>query len=150
MTEAMKSREQIKFRVWDEREKVYRKDILINTSNNNFFGDLTGVFIPEKDQLNNGYGIEYARILRWTGLFDLNEKEIYEGDICIMHMPNTWGDDGKLSKKVQNRTIFFEWKNHGWNLNGFNHLYGTYYWGGIKGKMLEVIGNIYENPELLK
>ena len=88
-------------------------------------------------------------LMQFTGLLDKNGKEIYEGDICIMHMPNTWGEDDELSKEVPNRIINFEWKNNGWNLKGFNILTGTYYFGSIKGEMLEVIGNVYQNPELL-
>lgn len=73
---------------------------------------------------------------------DVNGVEIYEGDVCTMRMPDYY-DKGVL-KKVEDKTVFFEWKNNGWFLNGFNSLYGTYYWGGVEGEMLEVVGNIYE------
>lgn len=80
----------------------------------------------------------------WTGLKDNEGTEIFESDICTLYMPDDY------DKKVPNRTIVFEWKGNGWFLKGFNRLCGTYYFGAIKGDMLKIIGNIYENPELLE
>ncbi len=62
-------------------------------------------------------------LMQYTGLKDKNGKEIYEGDIV---------------KAVFNSSIHrVEWRNDQsqWSIGGFGQ------W--------EVIGNIYENPELL-
>lgn len=82
-------------------------------------------------------------LMQFTGLVDKNGKDIYEGDVCAMRLPPYNEDDTETI-----RTVFVVWKNNGWFLEGFNHLYGTYYWGSITGQMLEIKGNIYENPEL--
>ncbi len=74
-------------------------------------------------------------LMQYTGLKDKNGKEIYEGD--IMATPN--GHKGVVtydecqyilasSKGEYENDMFYKVKNHG----------------------AEVIGNIYENPELLK
>ena len=72
-------------------------------------------------------------IQQFTGLTDKNGKEIYEGDIC-----NT-RDGDLLTCYDYNSFIYmvlFSEEHSG--VNGYSQ------------KELEVIGNIYENPELLK
>jgi hypothetical protein len=71
----------------------------------------------------------------YTGLKDKNGKEIYEEDLIINSMRN----NGKPHP--------VEWDNAqgGWVGN-----YRLRYLLGQENNELEVIGNIYENPELLK
>ena len=74
-------------------------------------------------------------LMQYTGLKDKNNKEIYEGDICIVH------DFEKLKVEVRFRkeTASFEGHNPK-EIFPWVELSPTYY---------EIIGNIYENPELL-
>lgn len=73
-------------------------------------------------------------LMQCTGLKDKNGKLIYEGDICIT-------DDGE--------TAIIEW-------NNYNAIFGVIIEGGLYTfdnffeSDLEIIGNIYENPELLE
>ena len=74
---------------------------------------------------------------RWTGLKDKNGKEIYEGDILRQHKNKGtmfkvfWHKDGSfLVEEIDEPSI--------WN--------SLWAWA----KVTEIIGNIYENPELLK
>jgi uncharacterized phage protein (TIGR01671 family) len=72
---------------------------------------------------------------QYTGLKDKNGKEVYEGDILI----TGHGDAGSI-----------EWsdKYNGWRVD-----YGDEYLGGDDLEFIsddcEIIGNIYENSELL-
>jgi len=70
-------------------------------------------------------------LMQFTGLLDKNGKKIFEGDIHIMRSGPT--------NTVHYRRIV-KWKD---NLTGFNIANH----GAEHG---EVIGNIWENPELLK
>lgn len=71
-------------------------------------------------------------LMQYTGLKDKNGKEIYEGDIV---------DTGEWHGKSE---VFF--MNGSYKIKGRSSSVGF----GQMSKKSEVIGNIYENPELLK
>lgn len=80
-------------------------------------------------------------LMQYTGLKDKNGKEIYEGDIC--KVINYASDYLKIQGKMY---CVISWS----NTAGF---YGKGF--GVPttfsiGEEFEVIGNIYENPELLE
>lgn len=69
---------------------------------------------------------------QWTGLKDKNGKEVFEGDLIKL-------TDGQIEEVI-------------FDCGGFMTkrfcMYLDDYWN-MHGYMYEVIGNIYENPELL-
>lgn len=67
-------------------------------------------------------------LMQFTGLLDKNKKEIYEGDI----IKSQWGY-GCPIVVVDLEDIFY-WQGE----------------GSIDLSLIEVIGNIYQNPELLE
>lgn len=73
-------------------------------------------------------------LMQYTGLNDKNGKEIYEGDI--------FRDDAWT---VIRAVIEFEQGTFGWWSDG-----GEEFIELRECKNIEVVGNIYENPELLK
>lgn len=77
-------------------------------------------------------------IMQYTGLKDKNGKEIYEGDICNCREYECFG---KVEWNNEEAGFYFCVVMEG---GGFEeeHLYDYV-------DELEVIGNIYENPELL-
>jgi len=77
---------------------------------------------------------------QFTNLPDKNGKEIYEGDII----------DWKIGEPPEG-IYEVKWWENGWFLeNEDKHKEALYKNLGEKPWTLEVIGNIYENPELLK
>jgi uncharacterized phage protein (TIGR01671 family) len=68
-----------------------------------------------------------------TGLKDKNGREIYEGDIIIIK-------DKPISSRPSPVTKIVKWSN----------LYAGFCIGGGLVESIEIIGNIFENPELLK
>lgn len=119
---------QIKFRVWDGESYLPSSD---------------GLSFKPKFLLNGEWGVhgflqrpEMGFIVQqFTGLLDKNNKEIFEGDVLQYQ-----SSDPKFSKTLVRWTREEE-DNH----PGFV-VYGSYCQFGEP----EVIGNIFENPELLK
>lgn len=79
---------------------------------------------------------EFNELMQFTGLKDKNGKEIYEGDYLKKYHLDIWYE-GQL------KTDGMQW----WIDNIVNE---KEYMDSTSGKFCEVIGNIYENPDLLK
>lgn len=126
---------QIKFRVWDIEDKRY-----INNSESGL-GDISGGIL---DFENGENGFLYQQ---FTELFDQNGKEIYEGDIIKMGEPRYV--DGHY---VDNNIGVVCRMGNLWALHPIETL-GDHHGGVIYFPFFDippVIGNIFENPELLK
>lgn len=106
----------------------------------NKFAGMSEPFVIGSYLSNNYTGV----LMQYTGLKDRNLKRIFEGDIIPF-----FGFKGVVSYEQQACQYWLKWKDlHG--KSRFKELVATdggdeYYHAG-----LEVIGNIYENPELLK
>lgn len=93
---------------------------------------------------NIPFAVIQATVGQFTGLYDKDGKEIYEGDIV------------KFS--VLDDTVFENnWKEYICEVSFCNGCFCTYGTPLIKGKWkgydmvnVEIIGNIHDNPELLK
>lgn len=75
---------------------------------------------------------------QYTGITDINGKKIFEGDIVDEY--TALGKLGAERRLVQWSDLF-----GGWHLSESSSMYG----GGICARY-KVIGNIHDNPELLK
>lgn len=75
-------------------------------------------------------------LMQSTGLFDRNGKEIFEGDILGTK-------DGLLNGVVEYRSDLGMWTNSLIRYNNFERLCNV-------ANSREIIGNIYENPEILE
>jgi len=79
----------------------------------------------------------------YTGLKDKDGKEIYEGDIVQYNQNSSYDNMDFIAKWSDDKLGFIFQSNSGEQLvNQTPHL--------NRFKHLEVVGNIFENPELLK
>lgn len=120
-----------RYRAWDSAKKEMFKDTFaITESGQVVVVDQSSVFVSPDYVF-----VDHLVIMQSTGFFDKNNKEIFEGDIL-----GTKG--GLLNGIVEYRTDLGMWTNSLLRYNNFERLCS------IAGDR-EIIGNIYENKELL-
>lgn len=118
---------EIKFRVWDIKNKEMLKVQELDFEPT-FYGGRIAIRL---DQYNDYFDTEDMILMQYTGLDDKNGKEIYEGDIV----------------KYENMTGKIMFFNGSFIMSNFEE---TEEWElGVINEEIEVIGNIYENSELL-
>ena len=97
----------------------------------------------------NEYDKEDCYLMQYTGLKDKNGKEIWEGDIVITTYDSTHLKDG--SKKVEKAVVEWDICNPCFVMKGIDKKnFIEYDFVCCDLRYQEVIGNIYENLELLK
>lgn len=118
---------EIKFRSWDKDEKkMYYLDKSLDSN------ILQAMYASEVIQ-----GRGNIELMQYTGLKDKNGKEIYEGDIIKSEAePNRYE---QVTQKV-----YWDESEAGFRIDAFRFGNEVYL------SRTEVIGNIYENTELLK
>lgn len=127
---------EIKFRAWHEPNKIMLDVIAINFSLMEITADIeTRKIYPELDYWWKETDIPFSEIvlMQFTGLHDKNGVEIYEGDIIEYKTVYEWD-----KKPIKRAEVVFE--------NGVFSPMGV----EMDLSRSEIIGNIYENPELLK
>lgn len=126
---------EIKFRAWDSelKQMITEGMILVN-------GKLITNKIRTEEPFQKGQLIYPDwELMQFTGLQDKNGKNIYEGDIVRIQHPHDVGGD---FMNTLGRVFWYE---------------GAFYHGNQNGRppkrmweYCEVVGNVFENPELLK
>lgn len=122
-----------KFRAWDSSKKEMFTDTFAITESGQ-------VVVVEQESVASPPDyvfVEHLVIMQSTGLHDKNGKEIFEGDIV------------KMAKDVYSDPTYYEIVRHrggAYRLESNQH--GCELW--LRHTNCEVIGNIYENPELLE
>lgn len=141
---------EIKFRAWDKLQKrmltVYSlshpvvvvidyKTTGDDAIENNYRVNLNDVE-PYRDIAS-----ENVEVMQSTGLKDRNGKEIYEGDVVRAVAESQYAEQSGCFQVILSFDL-------AWALANIDEEHGlSPTWGGWES--LEVIGNIYENPELL-
>lgn len=104
--------------------------------------------------------IELHSIGQYTGLKDKNGKEIFEGDILRLTIPDGSTRHFVVEWATEDRKLMplsgFEHDGNdirisGWCFNWEGHrLYPSVIDGVSDNERMEIVGNIHDNPELLK
>jgi len=128
-----------KFRVWDTENKEMLKVQELDFEDT-FYGGRLSI---RTDQYNDYFDIEDMILMQYTGLKDKKQKEIYEGDIIFIKGETKLLD---IKGKVEYSNILAQFiiTNTGSIVNEAEPL------GDYEEEDIEVIGNIYDNPELLE
>jgi uncharacterized phage protein (TIGR01671 family) len=115
-----------------------------------------GVLLDFLAHDGKGYDDEETEFMQYTGLKDKNGDEVYEGDIIMAKLQYQWSKT-PIEKQMRRKLIVSyqpsraQWQL--WLLNDYKYFIRSHK-GAISSldevDNIEVIGNIYENPELIK
>lgn len=132
-----------KFRAWDKRKNVMRDVAVLHFTKNGKTNFIEYWINPTELK---SYHVRNIDLMQSTGLKDKNSIEIFEGDVVLVNVSN--GFDHLVNEK----TVVQESEFHsglickslasGMEYRVFKHKKMDYEY--------EVIGNIYENSELLE
>lgn len=149
---------EIKFRAWDSKKMVYLAPLEVENQNMGLIlsGNIDGK--PEA-------------VMQYTGLQDKTSRNIFEGDIVAGEetVMSDQGEDkpgyiekrivsnfeyagGQIGERRYGRKLYEVcWKNSSCGFEPFSDSEENcgHCGGGMSSSRMEVIGNIYENPELL-
>ena len=123
---------EIKFRAWDKDQKGWVKYSI--TDNIPIFCHNTTRWRADKKG-------ERFTLCQYTGLKDKNNREIYEGDVIKAISFARWGGVAKYSD--ENQAFIFDDLDK--KYRGKSTVFMNQFDDGF-----EILGNIYENPKLLK
>lgn len=156
----------IKFRAWDKIKNKWLDLYRIVFATN-------GAVLAVEDLDGEQYGLHQVELMQYTCLLDKNGKEIYEGDIVSLNgnisadnsmgiLPNGWDfdeddiyevvwDAARTGYKLQMNEV--PGKEVQEEFGQYAKAYMQKYLSHARGLLLqgnsEVIGNVFENPELL-
>ena len=122
-----------RYRAWDKiRKTMYEVDDIMSIDFGKSEISVKTLFFER----TNYYKFDDIVLMQSTGLTDKNGKEIFEGDVLETK-------DGLLDGVVEYRTDLGMWTNSLFRYNNFERLCNV-------ADSTYIIGNIYENPELLE
>ena len=119
---------EIKFRAWHKEKKIMGEVLGIDILHKEIF------FSNEDVDCYEHTAFKYIELMEYTGLKDMMGKEIYEGDIVTLH-------NGKYKVIFNTEEARFVLRNDEFEMNiPFTN---------NNNERMEVLVNVYENPELL-
>lgn len=123
---------EIKFRCWDTGAKEMREVAMLRWED----GRMSRIAGYWPDTRNNGWtdydpAEDKYVLMQFTGLKDKHGKDVFEGDICEIEM--------RYNPSIR-REVTFSYGSFGFGKRNDRFFDAT---------RVSVIGNIYENPELL-
>ncbi len=129
--------DRFKFRVWDKENKTYK------SPDAPFYICENGTILDKHFDIRNDVTVEFS-----TGLKDKNGKLIYKGDIVryaeVEFEEDTEREIAEVIWGGDYHYPAFDLKNKDFDgMNALSYLFGD-------GWTVEIIGNIYEDPELLE
>lgn len=124
---------EIKFRVWNKKENAWEKWFAFLCGDGYLYQENYQGVDPAYDQGN-------FVIQQFTGLLDKNKTPIYEGDIVDYRYDGMSEYDKERYADLLVSPVYWDYER--WRIK---YSAASYAW-----HLMEVVGNICENPDLLK
>ena len=127
------------------REILFRgKHMHVCPENKHLDGTWVEGYLEDENHINDGkceFLIDPETICQYTGLTDKNSKKIWEGDILEGHLDDKFPEDVTREKVI--------WHESGWKTEEPGCV-DKEYLDEFDTENFEVVGNVFDNPELLE
>jgi uncharacterized phage protein (TIGR01671 family) len=127
----------IKFRCWDTENKE-----MLEVQELDYEDSYNGQPMIRTTMYSDYFDTEDMILMQYVGLKDKNGKEIYEGDIVKFRFKDDREEFPDLIGYIEYQTTFTAFR--------IMSNQGSFKIDITEIKFIEVIGNIYKNPELLE
>lgn len=124
---------EIKFRAWDKEKNKFVQDV----DGVSLDGQILDLWMSEHGIGNRDRDVV---LMQYTGLKDKNGKEVYEGDVLSTNLTSPDAIKFVYVKCFSGGEYVFKATTENYSTS----------WRELCNLDVEVIGNIYSNPELLK
>ena len=130
-----------RFRAWDKRKNVMRDVAVLHFTKNGKTNFIEYWINPTELK---SYHVRNIDLMQSTGLIDRNGVEIFEGDVvAVENHPLQRKEDSSAGMEIEGDYVV------GWNQHDLTWCAGDLLLARLK-PYVRVIGNIYENSELLE
>lgn len=127
------------------REILFRgKHMHVCPENKHLDGTWVEGYLADENHINDGkceFLINPETICQYTGLIDKNGKKIWENDILEGHLDDKFPEDVTREKVI--------WHESGWKTEEPGCV-DKEYLDEFDAENFEVVGNVFDNPELLE
>jgi uncharacterized phage protein (TIGR01671 family) len=125
--------ERFKLKAWDKIEKKMFDVAMIDFCGNGYIWDESNFDVDKQRQ--TAHDLKNCVLLQCTGLKDKSGKLIYEDYLVKFKIPTHYGNDEGIGLVKY--------------INGCFRVYDKFHMPTLNSAFMEIIGNKYENPELL-
>lgn len=127
------------------REILFRgKHMHVCPENKHLDGTWVEGYLEDENHINDGkyeFLIDPETVCQYTGLIDKNGKKIWENDILEGHLDDKFPEDVTRKKVI--------WHENGWKTEE-SRCDDKAYLDEFDTEIFEVVGNVFDNPELLE
>lgn len=147
---------ELKYKVWDKEQKKFLRidDEDEGCAKPNYYQHLHFTLNGKADEDGYPYQID-ADILPSTGVKDINKKESYSGDVLKKPVSRWFSEERKekdrkkkyfyiIKKELNNNNMYLEYN---FNIRGY---WETNNLSLCRIEELEIVGNIFQNQDMIK
>lgn len=148
---------EIELKVWNDKDKRMETVIGITWKDGQIHQIATKEFEEENGQLmyySHSFTNRFLIPIQYIGIIDIHKKKVFQGYIVKVKETIYTDCDRDEIEEIREFTGEIVWLQYGWHVaekieNGIRY-HALWLWNieGEEDDTMEIIGNIYENPEM--